>query len=151
MKSLLASHIFVAWLLSYPANAIGARELTWLWTTGISAQYYTETAIIVVLLSALVFVPKFPDMPIPACASRAAWLMILDSGATLALNWFTEYHAFDHSKAMAFFAAGRGIFMGLLWLSLKPSWEFVSVPLPTRAEKAELRQIAQDLRDSGIK
>lgn len=135
--------IGAAWATSYFS---GSRSLPWMWNAIIFAQHYASMIVVVVLLSALLLLPRLPYIPIPQSAIRAAWFMVIDAGLTFCVAWLADQYNYGFPKAMAIVTALRGILVSLLWMTLKPTWEFVSVPLATAAERAESRAAARRFR-----
>lgn len=144
--ALAIAGVGAAWATSYFSAAANGQLIASLWEAMMFAQRYTFVVIVVVLLGVLVFLPRWPCIPIPRSARAAAWIMVFDAGSSFAGVWFTEYYGYEHPVIMATLSAARGLVLALAWMRLKPAWEFVSVPLATAAERAESRAAARRFR-----
>jgi hypothetical protein len=113
--------VIAVWMVAFLAEPVHAASwVQWLWNAAILTKRYTAIALLAILLSIRLFLPKAPRVAIPRSAKQAASLMAFDAAVDLAAVWIARLYAFRSPNAAALILTSGGLVVGLAWLTLKP-------------------------------
>jgi hypothetical protein len=138
--------VVAAWVTAFLAQPVHADRLAaWLWHVALLVERYTSVALLALLLSIVLLLPRSPDIPLPKFAVRAAFVMATDAALGVLAAWGEHSLAFRNPTAAALIATGYGSLIGSAWLLLVA---FDDVPLAQSPSELRCREleIANELR-----